>query len=110
LSCAVLDRALDGTGFPRSLRRQLWAEHLGLAIDAPELSDLDHAAALWSEAGQQVASWHAEGGIGPHPPGRVMRHRPMPVAALTRLWAAPIARLLYDPDGRGREQPAGELF
>jgi len=109
LSCAVLDSAPAGAGFARSLREQLWSEHLGLASDAPELSDLGRAPEVWSRAAEEVASWHARRGAGPHPSARVMRHSPRPVAAINRLWAAPLARALYDPRGRSSETRSGTL-
>jgi len=45
-------------------------------------------------------SWHEEGKTGERPAGRVRRHRPERVRMWQRAYAAPLYRLLIDPDGR----------
>ena len=37
---------------------------------------------------------------GARPPGRLRPHRPERLGRLTRLWAVPAYRMVYDPDGR----------
>jgi hypothetical protein len=56
-----------------------------------------HAVAAAAAA---LDEWHARGRVGPRPPGRLRRHRPERMRKLTRLWAVPVYRLVYDPDGR----------
>jgi hypothetical protein len=51
-------------------------------------------------AADALEAWHAGGRVGPRPPGRLRHHRPERLGALTRLWAVPVYRLVYDPDGR----------
>jgi phosphatidylserine/phosphatidylglycerophosphate/cardiolipin synthase-like enzyme len=84
LTCAVVDE----TGrLPSDLRRSLWSEHLGLSPEDPRLDDLDQAQRLWrSRLGRQGA--------------RIQVHRPAAVGRLQRIWARPLQRLVYDPDGR----------
>ena len=84
LTCAVVDRA---GRLPRELRCQLWAEHLGLQPDDPRLSDLDAAGELWRARTADAGS-------------RARPHVPAPVGRLARVWAGPMYRLVYDPDGR----------
>lgn len=84
LTCAVVDP--DGL-LPRRLRTALWSEHLGLPLDDPRLADVDGAGELWRERTMSTAS-------------QARPHRPAPVSRVARLWAAPMYRLTYDPDGR----------
>ena len=79
LSCAVLDETPDGRApedpggrsdgarrFPRDLRLQLWAEHLGTAADDPRLLDADEGMAVWRETAAVVPALEG-GGAGPRP-------------------------------------------
>lgn len=52
------------------------------------------------EAAANLDAWHAGGRRGPRPPGRLRAHRPERIGLLTRAWAVPAYRLVYDPDGR----------
>lgn len=117
LSCAVLDGNLDyrapedpsgrGDGarvFARSLRLQLWSEHLGRSATDPALLDLEGAPELWRRTAADVARWHREGVIGPHPPARIMQHSPAPIPPGSGWWAEPIYRTVYDPDSRSKER------
>jgi phosphatidylserine/phosphatidylglycerophosphate/cardiolipin synthase-like enzyme len=88
VTCAVVDP--DGT-LPRQVRTGLWSEHLGIAADDPRLNDLDHAGDLWRECSQ-------------HPAVRARAHHPDPLPPLAKLWADPLYRLAYDPDGRRLKQ------
>jgi len=114
LSCAILDEQLDnreprtpGKGshrarvFARQLRLTLAREHL----DRPEGDDADLCdpgsffTAL-ARSADALDAWHALGGSGRRPPGR-LRTYPIPTTSRwTRAWATPLYRLLYDPDGR----------
>ncbi|HWU45420.1 MAG TPA: phospholipase D-like domain-containing protein [Humibacter sp.] len=123
LSCAVLDTAPDDSDphrqsiddrspgrFARDLRQQLWAEHLGLDRDDPRLLDTDTALSLWKTSAEDLDRWHATGRRSPRPVGQVRQHRIEPVSGLQRLWAAPINRLIVDPDGRPRRTRGGSEF
>ena len=123
LSCAVLDETPDGRApedpggrgdgarrFPRDLRLRLWAEHLGTSPDDPRLLDADEGMALWRETATALERWHAGGGTGQRPPGRVTAHRPGRVKWWSAWWAAPVYRLAVDPDGRPRGMRRSDEF
>lgn len=112
LSCAVLDEERDdrppqdpggrGDGarrFARDLRLQLVREHLDLTDDG-EVLDVDDLVRALDASADTLDAWHDGGRHGPRPAGRLRRHRPEELPLLTRIWAAPVYRLVYDPDGR----------
>jgi phosphatidylserine/phosphatidylglycerophosphate/cardiolipin synthase-like enzyme len=114
LSCAVLDDTRDerhpldpaGTGdgarvYARDLRLRLMREHLDLADDAT-LIDPSSAEKAIDAAATALDDWYAGGRVGERPKGRLRRHRPEQLGRLTRVWAVPAYRLVYDPDGRPR--------
>ena len=116
LSCAVIDDTRDereprdpagqGDGarvFARDLRLRLLREHLDRAADGGQDDDLidpDTAIEAITSSAKVLEAWHANGGKGPRPPGRLRPHRPERLSLLTRLWAVPVYRMMYDPDGR----------
>ena len=51
-------------------------------------------------AAEALDAWHASGREGPRPPGRLRPHKAEKLGLLTRLWAGPAYRMIYDPDGR----------
>lgn len=116
LSCAVLDDTRDdraphdpggcGDGarvFARDLRLGLLREHLDRAADGSEddgLLDPATVIAAMTSSAQALEDWHTSGRRGPRPPGRLRPHRMEGLSRITRLWAEPAYRLIYDPDGR----------
>lgn len=123
LTCAVLDprrderepRDLSGSGdgarrLARDLRLQTWAEHLAVPEDDPVLLDPDRSWQLWAERADALDAWHDGGQQGPRPPGHVRRHRPDPVGRVQRLWAEPVYRVVFDPDGRRRRDRRSGTF
>jgi phosphatidylserine/phosphatidylglycerophosphate/cardiolipin synthase-like enzyme len=116
LSCAVLDADRDareptdpaglGDGarvFARDLRLTLLREHLDRAGDGSaddDLLDPDDVVRVVRASADALDAWHDGGRQGPRPPGRLRPHNPERLGRWTRIWAAPLYRLLYDPDGR----------
>jgi phosphatidylserine/phosphatidylglycerophosphate/cardiolipin synthase-like enzyme len=114
IACAVLDsehddrQPLDPAGlgdgarkYARDLRLQLWREHLGRAADDDEgLLDPDEAVATFRDTALALERWHRDGQRGERPPGRVRPHPRIQPSLTTRLWAEPLYRKIYDPDGR----------
>jgi phosphatidylserine/phosphatidylglycerophosphate/cardiolipin synthase-like enzyme len=107
LACAVLDEtpAQDaGNGaraYAGDLRLTLAREHLDRDPgDDADLRDPAEAFKAFREAAAALDAWHANGTKGPRPPGRL---RTYPLPQLTRrqqMWAKPLYRTVYDPDGR----------
>jgi phosphatidylserine/phosphatidylglycerophosphate/cardiolipin synthase-like enzyme len=114
LSSAVLDETPDereprdpaglGDGarvYARELRLRLWREHLDRdEDDDADLVDPATAVRVLVETADALEEWHRGGKRGPRPPGRLRPHRPERLGRLTHLWALPMYRLIYDPDGR----------
>jgi phosphatidylserine/phosphatidylglycerophosphate/cardiolipin synthase-like enzyme len=100
LACAVLD---SGDVFARDVRLRLLREHLDRAADGSEDGGLADPGAAVSEiiaSAQFLEAWHESGCQGPRPPGRLRPHEVARVDPLTRLWAEPAYRMIFDPDGR----------
>ncbi|MGW7679499.1 phospholipase D-like domain-containing protein [Kribbella sp. NPDC054772] len=91
LTCAI-----DSPDLARSLRAELWSEHLGRPD--PDLDDI----AQWRTTAAVLDDWHANGCHGPRPSGRIRAHHPQPLTRLESLWAGRLAKHLYDPDARSR--------
>ena len=110
LSCAVLDDTMDprtprgdARVFARELRLRLLREHLDLPVDGSAddgLIDPDTVTREITRAAEALQNWHSSGRVGPRPPGRLRPHSPEQLGPLTRLWAVPAYRMIYDPDGR----------
>jgi phosphatidylserine/phosphatidylglycerophosphate/cardiolipin synthase-like enzyme len=101
---APLDPAGLGDGarrFPRDLRLTLMREHLDRPTSAAsDLIDPDDAVRAFRAAADALRDWHADGEVGPRPPGRLVPHDTKRLPWHRRLWAVPAYRLIYDPDGR----------
>lgn len=100
LSCAVLD---DTGEFARDLRLRLLREHLDRAADGSEddgLADPGSVVEAIEASAHALEDWHTNGRRGRRPPGRLRPHRPEQLGLLTRTWADPVYRAVYDPDGR----------
>jgi phosphatidylserine/phosphatidylglycerophosphate/cardiolipin synthase-like enzyme len=96
LSVAVLEPR-----FARGLRLELLREHLDREPgDDADLADVDGTVRAVEAAADALDAWHRDGRTGPRPPGRLRPHRPERMRRLTRLWAVPTYRVVYDPDGR----------
>ena len=106
LTCAVID---DAAQFPRDLRLTLAREHLDRTDDADLLEPADMFAAF-AESAQRLQQWHRDGCSGPRPPGRLRPYEPPELGARTRLWARPLYRAIYDPDGRPRQLRRAHRF
>ncbi|GAA2164836.1 phospholipase D-like domain-containing protein [Pedococcus bigeumensis] len=93
LSVAVCDR-----GYARDLRRSLAKEHL----DSEDADGLEPDAMFeaFAESAQRLQRWHDGGRVGARPPGRLRPLEEPPLSRWTRLWATPLYRVVYDPDGR----------
>ena len=91
-----LSAAVAHPDFARELRQQLAREHLGAA---GELALEDHFDAFVASA-EKLASWRRSPAAAPRPPGRLRPLDSPEQGRLTRFWATPLYRLVYDPDGR----------
>ena len=115
LTAAVLDEQHDGREpvdpgglgdgarmFARQLRLTLMREHLDRAEgEDADLLDPDHAGLAMHRAAEELDAWHAAGGVGPRPPGRLRHHPRRTGGGTVRRWlTTPVYDLAYDPDGR----------
>ena len=95
VSCAIID---EHGSFARQLRLGLGTEHLG---DASEAADsCGGMFEAFGRAADALDAWHSGGRQGPRPAGQLRRYPDPQIPASTRVWAAVLYRLVYDPDGR----------
>lgn len=131
LSAVVLDtEGGDHSAYARRLRLTLAAEHLDREVGPAEFpgdisriqtgtapGDLDDSELLrvmadcvdprgmfdaFAASAAALQAWHDGGCRGERPPGRLRPLSQLRFSPLTRLWAAPVYRLVHDPDGRPR--------
>ena len=115
LSCAVIDEDTDNVhtsppsaettrpSYPRELRLILAREHLDRAEgEDTDLRDPRAAFDAFAAIAAGLDNWYANGQLTPRPPGRLRKLQTPDLAALTRAWATPLYRIVYDPDGRPR--------
>ena len=114
LSCAVIDQDHDprepldpgglGDGarvFARNLRLELAREHLGREHgDDADLVDPVQFFDIMAAAADRLDSWHDSGRRSDRPNGQLRRRPEVTLGRGTRLFARPLYRLIYDPDGR----------
>lgn len=114
LTVAVLDERQDGREpvrsadhgerarwFARNLRLRLLREHLDRTTDDDtDLLDPNDTVRALHAAADALEAWHRSGRAGPRPPGRLRHHQPEQMPWRSKLWAVPVYRLVYDPDGR----------
>ena len=112
LSAAVFEEPDDDGGtYARSLRLTLAAEHLGRrADDISDLVDAGGFVAAFASAAGALQAWHDGGCRGERPPGQVRPAAAPDLSRLTRAWATPLYRVLYDPDGRPRRARRAGTF
>jgi hypothetical protein len=65
-------------------------------------ADGDSAAmfAMYARTAAALQQWYDGGQAGPRPPGRLRPIHDVPQPWSTRIWAEPLYRTVYDPDGR----------
>ncbi len=98
LSAAFSDAS--STGIARSLRLELAHEHLGGAASRYDLDDPVQWFDAFRDTARALDDWHLGGGTGPRPPGQLRSYTQPDQPWSTRLWATPLYRWVYDPDGR----------
>ncbi|MDN5894715.1 MAG: phospholipase D-like domain-containing protein [Nocardioides sp.] len=116
VSAVVVDPSADDhSPYARRLRLTLAAEHLDRVVDTRH-DDTRHDETLlatmadcvaapdffaaFEESADRLDAWHANGCLGPRPPGR-LRRQPTPDLSWWQRLAVQIPyRLLHDPDGR----------
>ena len=90
--------------FARDLRLRLLREHLDRAADGSEddgLCDFDTVVEAIESSAHALDEWHANGRRGLPAAGSAASTTVRRSSGRsTRLWAVPVYRAIYDPDGR----------
>lgn len=90
----------SSTGVARSLRLELAHEHLGSAASDYDLDDPAQWFNAFRDTARALDDWYVGGGTGARPPGQLRSYTQPAQPRRTRLWAGPLYRRVYDPDGR----------
>ena len=111
LSCAVLDTSGDSTNsWAHSVRLELAREHLGDNAATQVLNHPVQTFELFKKTAADLDSWHSKGGHGPRPTGHLRTYTQNALPWWTQLWALPLYRILYDPDGRSLKMRLAHRF
>ncbi|HEY3438668.1 MAG TPA: phospholipase D-like domain-containing protein, partial [Actinotalea sp.] len=124
LSCAVVDEArderepqvVDGFGdgaraFARDLRLTLAREHLDRADgDDGDLVDPMGAVQAFARSAAALQQWVDGARRGERPPGRLRPYARPELSRAQLVWAEPLYRTVYDPDGRPRAMRRTNAF
>ena len=111
LSCAVIDGELSAsTSWAGELRIELAHEHLGDNPPSGDLIDPVQTFEAFLKSAEDLDSWHFAGQNGPRPSGFLRAYTQPPLPWWRKVWALPLYRLLYDPDGRSIRMRRAEKF
>lgn len=108
LSAAIVDES--SSGWVRSLRLSLAAEHLGSDAFASDLSDPTSFFEAFRASASALEHWHRSDRTGPRPTGHLRPFVQEPLRRRTRLWAEPVYKVVFDPDGRPRKMRRAQEF
>jgi hypothetical protein len=91
--------------YARNLRIALAREHLGMSdpdpdADLVDLADPSATFAAFADSADRLERWTTSDGSSPRPAGQLRALPQVHLAAATRMWATPLYRIAYDPDGR----------
>lgn len=111
LSGAVLHvGAHSSNSWAHQLRIDLAREHLGEKAVGANLEDPRQTFELFQKTARNLDAWHTSGRSGPRPPGQLRTYTQSPLSLRTRIWAFPLYRLLYDPEGRSLKMRLAKRF
>ncbi|MDO8732053.1 MAG: phospholipase [Actinomycetota bacterium] len=108
LSAAFMDAS--GDGHVRVLRLTLALEHLGAGFNEEDLQDPGAFFKAFHDSAAALDAWHLGGKQGPRPTGQLREFNQGHVRRRTQVWAKPIYRTVYDPDGRTRRMRRNREF
>ncbi len=95
-----LTAAVCHPAYAHSLRATLAAEHLGVDVSITSAHTMPQAFDAFAAAATELQRWHDGGRVGPRPPGQLRPLAQQQLGPITRAWASPLYRVVYDPDGR----------
>jgi len=111
LSTAILHiGAQTSNSWAYQLRVDLAREHLGENAHGANLENALQTFELFQKTAKNLDAWHATEQRGPRPHGRLRTYTQAPLSLWTRIWAFPIYRLLYDPEGRSLKMRLAKKF
>ena len=108
LAAEHLDRKVGPAKFPGDISRIQTGTAPGDLDDATLLATMADCVApqemfdVFAASAARLQAWVDHGRQGERPPGRLRPIRDPELSMLTRLWAAPLYRVVHDPDGRPR--------